>query len=528
MPEDTASILRSAQAALLRKDYQQAHSLCIGVLERDPEAHRALYLLAHLPAAHNNPGKALELVRRALRSSGPRGDYLAFAAQQHLALNEQSAAREAAAAALATAPEDAHTLDTIGVVFSRTGAHEQAVPCFEQAVGLVSDNADYHYNLASSCQFLARFDVARKAYERAIALRSTHYRAHSALSALDTQTVASNHVDRLLQVAAAAGDDVDGLLHVGHALAKEYEDLGDYSSAFDWLVKAKAGKRAQFTGTAESNRALFAAAGRALAECAPGIRPAPVTASSPIFVVGMPRTGTTLVDRILSSHSAVTSVGELTQFALLTKRRVATRSNLVLDPATLIAGATTDLTEVAEQYRDYVSELTTTPVRSLDKMPLNFFYAPLLLKALPDARVIVLRRHPMDSCLSNYRQLFATSFSYYRYAYDLEQTAAYYADFARLMDACCSQLPTESFCEVRYEDLVSDLEPTARQLLEFCELDWQPQCLAFHENTAPVATASSVQVRTPIYQRASGRWRRYGGAVQPLADALEQLGVEVA
>ncbi|MFK7914848.1 MAG: sulfotransferase [Pseudomonadales bacterium] len=527
MADSLTSTLRLAHEALLRKDLEQMHRLCLQVLNQDPNAHRALFLLAHIPAAHGNPDKALELARRALRTSGPEAQYLAFAGQQHLALNQQSAAREAAGAALEAGPEDAHTFDTIGVIFSRTGAHERALPCFEHAVAMVSDRADYQYNLASSSQFLGHFEVAREAYQRAIALRPGHFRAHSALSQLETQTPENNHIERLEKIMTAAKGSVDATLHLGHALAKEYEDLGDYAASLAWLERAKAGKRAQFKQSAQQDQTLFAAARRLLQQCAAQVAPAPVTTGSPIFVVGMPRTGTTLVDRILSSHSDVTAVGELTQFALLTKRAVATRSNLVLDAPTLIAAAGKSLDSVAEDYVSYVGDLAGEEQRPLDKMPLNFFYIPLILKTIPDARIIVLRRNPMDTCLSNYRQLFATSFSYYRYAYDLEQTAAYYSGFAQLMDDCCTLLPSESLLEVHYEDLVADLEPQVQQLLEFCDLDWQPECLAFHDNEAPVATASSVQVRTPLYQRASGRWRRYGDALAPLAQALEQQGIAI-
>ena len=311
--------LQTAQKALLRKDLEETHRLCLQVLNEDPNAHRALFLLAHIPAEHGNPRKALELAQRALRSSGPDPEYLAFVGQQHLTMNQQSAAREAASAALEAGPEDAHTFDTIGVLYSRTGVHERAVPCFEQAVALVPDRADYQYNLASSSQFLGDFDVARSAYERAIALRPGHYRAHSALSQLDTQTAEQNHIARLERLMTAAKGSADATLHLGHALAKEHEDLGDYAGAMAWLERAKAGKRAQFKQSAQQDASLFAAAGRLLERCAEQIEPAPVTDNSPIFVVGMPRTGTTLVDRILSSHSAVTAVGELTQFALLTK-----------------------------------------------------------------------------------------------------------------------------------------------------------------------------------------------------------------
>lgn len=525
--QSTAAMLETAQQALLRGRYEQAHGLCMRVLAQDAKAHRALYLLAQIAASHQNPYKALEVLERALNISGPNAEYGAFAAQQYLTLNQQSQARLEAEAALAAGPTAAQTFDTIGVVLSRTGAHEDALHCFKQANAMVSDNPSYAYNLASSSQFLGQFELARQGYERAIALQPDHYRSHSALSQLDKQSSERNHIERLLGVFEMVRSDVDGALHIGHALAKEYEDLEDYPRAFAWLQRAKAGKRAQLAHSIDGDLALFEAARQAIGVAAVGSSPAAVTASSPIFVVGMPRTGTTLVDRLLSSHSAVTSVGELTQFALFTKRAMGTSSNLVLDAATLTAATQRPLDTVGREYRAYVARLAGPGQRSLDKMPLNFFYLPLLLKALPDARVVVLRRNPMDTCLSNYRQLFATRFAYYRYAFDIEQTARYYAAFDALMATCRAQLPAAQVCEVHYEAIVADIEPEARRLLRFCGLDWEPGCIDFHRNAAPVATASSVQVREPLYQRASGRWQRYGEALRPLAQALTSCGVAV-
>jgi hypothetical protein len=163
--------------------------------------------------------------------------------------------------------------------------------------------------------------------------------------------------------------------------------------------------------------------------------------------------------------------------------------------------------------------------RFVDKMPLNFFYAALILRALPNARIICLRRNPADSILSNYRQLFATSFTYYAYAYDLEWTAAFYARFDALIAACREHLPADRFTEVAYEDLVSNLQNEARRLVAFCDLDWQEQCLAFHENAAPVATASSSQVRQPLYSTSMNRWQRYRESLQPALDVLTARGV---
>jgi hypothetical protein len=289
-----------------------------------------------------------------------------------------------------------------------------------------------------------------------------------------------------------------------------------------WLGEAKALKREATPYDLAEIGGLFAAAAetvRSFRRAASGSRDAP------IFIVGLPRTGTTLVDRILSSHSQVSSAGELSDFALQTKRATQTPSPFVLDAETLRAAGKIDLAGVGESYIIRAQRVVGSVPHFIDKMPLNFFYAALILRALPNARIICLRRNPADTVLSNYRQLFATAFTYYRYAYDLTWTADYYARFDELMGVCREHLPSDRFTEVAYENLVTNIEIEARRLVAFCGLDWQEQCLAFHENAAPVATASSSQVRQPLYATSMHRWRRYRESLQPALEVLSARGI---
>ena len=171
-----------------------------------------------------------------------------------------------------------------------------------------------------------------------------------------------------------------------------------------------------------------------------------------------------------------------------------------------------------------VRETLNLTGRFVDKMPLNVFVAAHLLRALPDARVICLQRHPADTVLANYRQLFSTQFSYYAYAFDLADTARYFVQFDRLVRAFAANLPAERFRVVKYENMVSDFEAEVRSLLGFCGLSFEPACLDFHENTAPVATASAAQVRQPLYTSALARWKRYRPALDPAIAILVEAG----
>lgn len=460
-------------------------------------------------------GRAAELDPRAAR-------HHAHLARTLLALNRQPEARAAALAGAALPCEDALTLDTLGVVLSRLEAHAVAAPLFERAAALDPASAAFHYNLAASRQFLGDFDAAEAAYRAAIEREPTHSRAWSSLVSLRRQTREANAISTLSALFDRA-DDAETRLHLGHALAKTYDDLGDPPSALSWLDRAKALKRAEVAHDPEDDRALFAAARRTL----DGARVGEGFASNaPIFIVGLPRTGTTLIDRILSSHPEVSSAGELTTFSLAIKRATGTQGARVLDVETLAAAGAADLRAVGETY--CVQARPDGALRFTDKMPLNILYAGLIHRALPDARVICLARQPMDAALANYRQLFSTRFPYYNYALDQAHTALYYLGFQSLVEFWMNNLPSGRFTTISYEEVVADQLGQTRRLLEFCDLPWDARCLAFHENTAPVSTASAVQVRSPIYRSSVGRWRRYGEGLRPMREIFEAAGYELS
>jgi len=474
-------------------------------------------------AERGQVGEGLALIERAIAVDPVYAEAHAQLARWLSRLYRARDAASAAERALALGPANAVTLDTIGVVFSRCGMHERAVTCFERAVAAEPSRASLHFNLASALKFLGRFDAAERAYETCLEREPRFWRAHSSLSQLRRQTPGCNHVARLSALLAGGDLEPDAELHLRHALAKELEDLGRYAESFAQLVAGKARKRAALGYTFERDRRLF--------ETLIGLFPDTVAeprrdrpSDAPVFVVGMPRSGTTLVERILSSHSQVSSAGESQNFGLLVKRAAGTASARVLDEETLQRSKSIDLGAVGNAYIDQTRP-AGDKARFVDKMPLNFFYLGHIARALPDASLVVVRRHPLDTCLSNFRQLFALGFSYYDYAYDLLDTGRYYAMFERLIAHWRRVLPGRLH-EIAYEDLVADQRGATTRLLQHCGLPWEENCLAFERNPLAVATASAVQVREPLYGQAVGRWRRYESELEPLARLLREQGVD--
>ncbi len=518
-PEDVSRKLAAAAQHLEAGQHEAAHGLCLEVLKAAPETGEAFTLLGVIAADHANHAKATELFDKAIGLTLRPARALALKARSLIALNRRAEAIAAADSSAALDPADAFTLDTLGVVFSRAGLHERATPFYQRATA-GGGTAGQFYNLGASLQFLGKFEEARKAYRSCLAKAPHHARAWSSLTQITRTTREANDIPAIEAAFAARAGDTDDALSLGHALAKTHEDIGDPASAVTWLNRAKAAKRAAEPYDSTFDDSLFAAAARS-AELPPALG---FTHARPIFVVGMPRTGTTLVDRILSSHSEVTSAGELTDFALAMKRMTGTRGAHVLDKETLDAVARMDPRALGEAYVRSVRQTLNLEGRFIDKMPLNVFLSAHILRALPEARVICLRRHPADTVLGNYRQLFATNFTYYAYATGLESTASYYVQFDRLVRRFAEHLPADRFREVSYEAIVDDFEPSVRALLDFCGLPFETACLNFHENTAPVATASAAQVRQPLYRSALDRWKRYRPGIDPALDILVKAG----
>lgn len=467
--------------------------------------------------------EGLALIREACARDPGDAEALAQLGRWLSRLHRQAEALAAVELALQLQPSAGRTLDTIGVVLSRAGLHERAAACFARAVAAWPAAAGPLFNQASSLKFLGRFDEAAAAYEACIAREPRHWRAHAALSQLRQQTVASNHVERLTGLLAQGSLSPDDELILRHALAKELEDLGRNAEAFAHLQQGKARKRATLGYDFERDRRLFAQVMAAFADVLPAS--ASVSGSESIFVVGMPRTGTTLVERILSSHSRVATAGESQNFGVLLKRATGTQSPLVLDADTLEHARAIDFEALGRRYVEQTRPSLDKP-RFVDKMPLNFFYLGAIARALPAASIIVVRRNPLDTGLGNYRQLFATNFRYYDYALDLRDIARYYVQFDGLIAHWQRVLPGRVH-EIEYERLVRDQQQETQRLLAHCGLAWEANCLEFERNPTPVATASAVQVRRGLDASGIGRWRGFENQVQPLIEEFANVGFDL-
>lgn len=436
-----------------------------------------------------------------------------------LASGQTRAALEALADLEANTAQDAVFASRIAALYTHCGKHADAHRCLLRAERLAPDDPRVLYNLAATELALGLLDTAEQRLDRVIALAPDDFDAWYNRSVLRRQSTSRNHVAALEAAIAAAAPRGDVAL--GYALAKELEDLGEYDRAFAWLERGAAARRRQLAYRIESDIEAIAAIIEAFDAATLSARPAPsASADGPIFVVGLPRSGTTLVDRILASHPAVESFGELNDLPLAVTRaagKAADKRALIRQAAHCDYGA------LGRDYMDRVAGYGRSAPRFVDKTPLNFLYLGLIALAMPNARVIHLRRDPLDSGYAMLKTLFRMG---YPFSYDQHDIARYYAAYRRLMAHWRALLP-DAFLDVDYEDLVSAQEPATRRLLDYCGLDFDPACLDFHHHAGPTATASAAQVREPMHTHSVRASRRVAAQLAPMIAAMRDQGVEV-
>lgn len=519
----TDSALTRARMQLFAGRFEAAHAAAQQAVREDPACAEAVLVMAAIAVEHGNDAGAEKLCAIAAQS-GHESCWLALLqARVSLLKQDQQGARERALAAYHIGTDDPHIADQLGVALSRTGRHAEAVAPLAQAVAGVPDNRDYRYNYGVALEFAGDLAGAERELRTLVAMQPDHAKGWVALVQLAKDP--DPDWDEQLGTLFESSQETETRLVTGHALARLAEDREDWDASLQWLDRAKAAKAREVAHDRSGAEALVDAA--IAAGDAGNFAKAPEGDQRPIFIVGMPRSGTTLVERIVSSHPQVTSLGELSDFAILLKRHLNTPGQMVLEPALLQAASEAgDLSAVGAAYLDRASQLAIDAPHFIDKMPFNAFFVPAILRALPGARVICLRRSPFDVLFANYRQLFATGFSYYSYAYDFGDTAHFVAGFERLASAFETALPSGRFLPVRYEDVITDQRGQTERLLEFCGLPWDDACMEFHRNAQPVATASAVQVRSPIYSSSVEKWRRYGeGSTRALAE-LAKYGIK--
>ncbi|MEE8295524.1 MAG: sulfotransferase [Sphingomonadales bacterium] len=419
-------------------------------------------------------------------------------------------------------PDDPLVQDLIGTTLSGLGDQHAAEEWYRKAVKQAPNAPTFNINWASSLIFLGKKKEAKKALDKVLRVKPFDPQAHWRLSNLEKATDRT-HLKALEKLMKRYQNDSKALSFIAYSAGKEYEDLGEWENAFRcFKIGAEAKKKiTEFDETREE--AMFKAYHETFTPEWVAKKTEGAKSDAPIFILGQPRTGTTLVERIITAHSMVHSAGELQQFRLAIWRNAKGETPGQFSPEMVRVSTDIDPKPIGETYLKTSESMQGNLPRFVDKMPINYLYVPLIIKALPNAKIIHLVRDPMDSCFSSYKQLFAEA---YFHSYSLYEMARHHVRYHRLMNYWRELLPGK-FLDVKYEEVVNDLESNARRMINFLELPWEDTCLEFHRQTQAVTTASAVQVREKVHTRSVGRWQKYENQMQPVLEILSKAGVIV-
>ncbi len=496
-----------------------AARLCEAALADEPGNCAALELLGRVRAQQGNLPEAVRLLRETLQQ---RPD--AVAVRYNLgcllhALRQYADACSQFEAVLTRRPDFAEAHNSLALTLQSLGRYEPALAHYRQALALKPDFADAHANLGGAQESLGQLAEARQSFAAAIAIAPRRGRFYRHLSECKTFTSEDPSFKAMEELARdPAPLETDDRLNLHFALGKAFADIGRHDRAFEHLAAGNALKRQSIVYDEASKQALVE---RIRAVFTPELMRAKQglgdPSEIPVFIVGMPRSGSTLVEQILASHPDVFGAGEINDFDLVVTglRRRDGAPTAYPENAVDLDGPV--LRGIGARYLERIRRPANSSQRITDKMIANWFAVGLIHLAFPKARIIHMRRYPLDTCFSCFSKLFADTLGW---SYDLAELGRYYRLYATLMEHWRSILPGGTMLEVNYEDVVADLEGQTRRVLTYCGLPWNDACLAFHRTQRPIRTASAAQVRQPLYHSAVGRWRPYAATLQPLIDAL--------
>lgn len=435
-----------------------------------------------------------------------------------LELGRKEAALKEITEAVELDPEEAGARLQLGRMYSENGDSRKASEEYNRALELDADLLPAYMARGHWYMEEGRFDEARSDFERVLeAPDSDGFSVHTALLSLEKVT-ADNKSFQILKDMEEEVDDMTGSKPISYhfAMGKSYDDMGEYDQAFKHFNKGCELKHASTDYDPEVDANEVASIRKVFT---PGrideIRAGAIDAAEPIFIVGMPRSGTTLTETIIGSHADVVPAGELPDLnRIFSVNASKAEGGFVTNADRMGAEA---LQECAQDYVEVIKGIAPEAKRVTDKMPANFRMVGLIHALMPNAKIIHIKRDPIDTCLSNYTKLFSRSL--YQ-TYDLEELGRYYNGYLDVMQHWRDVLPEGAFYEIEYENLVSDNEAQIRALLEYCELDWDNACIEFFKTKRNVRTASVTQVRQPIYKSSVQRWKRYEKHLGPLIEVL--------
>ena len=476
-------------AIKIKSDYTEAHFNLgliyqqLNKLDNAVKAYKSVISLTpNYPSAHNNLG-IIYLEKSQLDSAVEHFEW-----------------------ALAYKYDFAEAYNNLGATLQKQGKLDLSFNNFKQAIAIKPEYAQAHSNLGNLFQIIGEVDSAVKSFESAIAHNPEYAEAHRNLSILKKYSENDVHISQMKSLLSNITLSNSNRMHLSFALAKVYEDLGKENQLFEFLNEGNRLRKEQLNFSLDKFEKHCSVIKNHFSTTLPIIeKPSTIR---PIFIIGMPRSGTSLVEQIISNHHQVYGGGELEDFSniinsILQDEPTSGKANLSLKT----------ISSSRQKYLDVLSRFNTSKKIITDKLPLNFRYIGFILSAFPEAKIIHVKRDSMATCWSIYKHYFSSKST--GWAYSQQDIAKYYGLYLELMKFWHEIYPNQIY-DLGYEDLTTNQEEETQKLLEYCELEWDQDCLNFHTNERAVHTASLMQVRKKMYQGSSEVWKQYSAHLEPL------------
>lgn len=505
-------------------DMRRAEDIYRRILKRDPNHVEATRLLARIAADKHHFDHAEVFLRHAVSIAPDYTRLWVDLANVHKEQHKFEESLECARKVLELAPDRAESHVVYAVALGINELHHEAIRAYEQALEMSPNKPDALCSLAHHLKTVGQQEQAIATYRRCIAVKLDHAQAYWSLANLKTFRFENSEIEAMQ--ALLDGDDLpdESRVQIHNALGLDYEARGDYDTAFSHLEQCNQLRRIAEDYDPVETETRIDRIIEVFDEAFLGKNDGAGNAdTSPILVVGLPRSGSTLIEQILASHSLVDGTHELFDLAHVVNRIRGRGKKKSRYPDTLLDLSMDDWCEIGTDYIESTRRYRAGAPYFIDKNPNNFMFIGLIRLVLPNAKIINARRHPLDSCFGSYKQLFASG---QPFTYDLAEVGEYYLQYRRLVDHFQNLMPG-FILDVHYEQVVADLEVQVHRILDFCNLPFEPECLRFHETERAVKTASSEQVRRPIYASSVNLWRNYEQHLDVLIETLEPVLAEL-
>ena len=517
--------LASAAQLLRQNKVEEAERICRQALREQPDDVNGLRLLASIASQLEQKDDAIVLLERAVELKPKFSGAWSDLAEAYSDTDEFGKALDAVQRVIKLQPDLPFGFMVRAGILTKSGDHQGGLEAYEEALKIEPDHVGSNMGIGNVLKTVGRFDESVEAYKKCIKTQPLFAEAYWSLANLKTYQFEASEIEQMEHHVKNEMmlEEHKAFFHIALANAKEKEKKFDaaWQHFMDGNTMRRSGEIYDAVQTQVSHDELIDTFTEDFIKAKKDL--VGHQSNAPIFIVGLPRSGSTLVEQILASHSLVEGTKELPDLPLLGRKLSKSRGRGIKYPSAVTTMTDAEFVEFGESYLTTTQRYRTGKPHFIDKMPNNFASLGFLKLILPNATVINAKRHPLDCCISCFKQLFYKGQSW---SYDLFEIGEYYLEYDRMMKHWHTVLPNEIH-DLEYAEMINDQENVTRRLLNFCQLDWEEKCLRFYETKRSINTASSEQVRLPIYKGALNSWRLYEEHIGPLIEILEPILLEL-